>query len=191
MNSHYQSGEQIKLEVALADGRIAHIAQVSNRDLGARFDDVVRIEEASFPPSIRDSPSYLVKLAESPLQLFLLARIKPDDQIVGYLAAERMELFDDVPGVRQDPHFSLGDSIYLASVAILEPYRHKGIGIAMEKACLNLARRQNFERVTAHVHEGALRRMRLPGRVVQTFANWYETGQAYDYIELKLSLLEA
>jgi GNAT superfamily N-acetyltransferase len=163
---------------------------VSNRDLGARFEDVVRIEEASFPPSIRDSPTYLVKLAASPLELFLLASVEPDDKVIGYSAAERLELFDDVPGVRLDPHFGLGDSIYLASVAVLQPYRHKGIGIAMQKACLSLACKQGFGRVTAHVRAGALERMRLPGRIVQSFTNWYETGEAYDYIELQLSTLK-
>jgi GNAT superfamily N-acetyltransferase len=178
--------KKLAIDIPLGGDRVAHIAQVNNRTLGAHFDDVVLIEEASFPPSIRDSPTYLVKLAESPLELFLLATVTPDDKVVGYLAAERLELFEDVPGVRFDPHYGLGDSIYLASVAVLEPYRHKGIGTEMQASCLSLARKSNFQRVTAHVRSGALERMRLSGRVLQTFGDWYRTGEPYDYVELRL-----
>jgi hypothetical protein len=104
-------------QVPLGEERLVHIMQVSDRDLASNFDDVVRIEEASFPPSIRDSASYLVKLAASLLALFLVASMKPTEKIVGYLAAERLELFNDVPGIQEDSHFGLGDSVYLASVA--------------------------------------------------------------------------
>jgi ribosomal protein S18 acetylase RimI-like enzyme len=179
-------GSRIVAEVQMRDGRSAYIARANNRGLGREFDKVVQIEESSFPPSIRDSASYLIKLAESPLQLFLIARIRPSDEIVGYLAAERLELFDDVPGVKEDPNFSLGDSVYLASVAIAEPYRHQGIGITMERACMSLAHRGEFARVTAHVAHDALKRMGLRGHVIRTFPNWYQTGQPYDYIELSL-----
>ena len=176
------------VEVAMRNGRTAFVTQVSNRDLGAHFQDVVNIEEISFPPTIRDSPSYLVKLAESSLQLFLLASVQPNQEIVGYLAAERLELFDDVPGIRGDSHFGLGDSIYLASVAVLDPYRHNGIAIAMTKTCISLAREQQFKRVTAHVREGSLQRMQLPGRVIRSFPDWYQLGVTYDYIELPVNL---
>lgn len=178
--------KKLAIDIPLGGNRVAHIEQVNTRTLGPHFGDVVLIEEASFPPSIRDSPTYLVKLAESPLELFLLATVMPDDKVVGYLAAERLELFEDVPGVRLDAHYGLGDSIYLASVAVLGPYRHKGIGTAMQTSCLSLARNRNFKRVTAHVRSGALERMRLGGRVLQTFSDWYQTGEPYDYVELRL-----
>lgn len=172
--------------VRLSDGRLVLISKANNRTLGGEFESVVSIEEESFPPSIRDTTSYLIKLAESPLELFLVARVLPSKRIIGYLAAERLELFDDVPGVRDDSHFGLGDSVYLASVAVTQDHRHQGVGIAMEKECLTLSRAGTFVRVTAHVADGSLSRMRLNGRVIRSFDNWYSTGHEYDYIELPL-----
>jgi len=177
--------------IRLKDGSSVRIARVSNRALGDQFQDVVRIEEASFPSSIRDSASQLLKLAESPLALFLLADVPPTNKIVGYLSAERLELFEDVPGIKQDPHFMLGDTVYLSSVAVLEPYRHQGIGMTMQRACLELAKeRQTFKRLTLHVVKGSLTKMGLEGQVLSSFGNYYQTGKTYDYVEVPLKLGE-
>ena len=180
------AGDKRKRTLKLNDEQSVVISQVSNRALGVHFKEVVMIEVASFPVSIRDSASQLLQLAQSPLALFLLAHLHPTNNVVGYLSAERLELFDDIPGVSQDSHFGLGDTVYLSSVAVLRPYRHQGIGMAMQKECLQLARHAGFKRVTAHVALGSLKRMRLVGRAIEAFSNWYGTEKTYEYIEIPL-----
>ena len=169
---------------ALQTGQVAQIIEVTSPVWLSVRADVLSIERKSFPPSIRDSPQYLSQLVRSSTCIFLALRIFTVARVVGYLAADVLEDFPNIPGVTSDPHFHRKDTFYIASVAIDPAWRQRGLGIALQKDCLRRASQRGFERATAHVHHGALSRMGLGGRELRSFDNWYETRRTFDYVEL-------
>jgi ribosomal protein S18 acetylase RimI-like enzyme len=144
---------------------------------------VVRLENLSFVDSIRDEPARLRRIAESSTGIFLIARVSHHPEVVGYLAADALEAFPDVFGIRADPHFGRHDTIYIASVAVDPVYRHRGLGTALQKECLGIAFGAGYPRVTAHVSHKSVGK--IPGAQVETLSsveNWYGTNTRFDYI---------
>lgn len=149
---------------------------------------IIQIENVSFAPSIRDEAETLQRVAESATGIFLVARVSDHFQVVGYLAADIIENCGDVSRIQTDPHFGQRDSIYIVSVAVKPSYRHRGIGMALQKECLRIATREGYIRVTAHVARGTTAKMRgINGRVLATAENWYDTNTAFEYTLLSLS----
>jgi ribosomal protein S18 acetylase RimI-like enzyme len=161
--------------------RIFEVTASNWRRLKSR---IMEIERASFPASIRDTSEYYARLTMSPTAIFLALSIHRLESIVGYLAADILESFPKVPGVKSDTHFGNDDTIYIASVAVEVDWRHQGLGIALQEKCLSRAAEKGFQRATAHLRHRALARMGLGGRVLQSFDNWYDTGQIFDYVEI-------
>jgi len=58
-------------------------------------------------------------------------KIPAADVVVGYLPADALERFTDVPGVEADPHCGRRDTIYIASVAVAPQWRRRGLGILL------------------------------------------------------------
>ena len=169
-------------------GDLPEFLQVTPSVWDAVQADIIQIEEESFPLPIRDSAEYLLALASSPTSIFLVLRIPSVSKIVGYIAADVLEKFTDVPGITSDPHFNEGKTIYIASVAIRPEWRRQGLGTALQKECLRRALEKGFKRAMAHVQSGAAARMGLEAQVLMSFENWYGTGQTFDYVEFSTSM---
>jgi ribosomal protein S18 acetylase RimI-like enzyme len=150
-------------------------------------EDIIEIEEESFSSTLCDSKDDLLKIVDSPTSIFLVLRIPSVSRIAGYIAADMLEGFADVPGTTSDPYFNQGKTIYIVSVAIHPDWRRRGFGNALQEECLRWASRRGFERVTAHIERGAAARMGLGARVLMSFANWYGTGRSFDYVEYSTS----
>ena len=146
-------------------------------------DDIIEIEEESFSTTLCDSKDDLFKIVDSPTSIFLILKIPSVSRVAGYIAADMLEGFADVPGTTSDPYFNQGKTIYIVSIAIHPDCRRRGLGIALQEECLRWASRRGFERATAHIESGATARMGLGAKVLMSFANWYGTGRTFDYVE--------
>ncbi|HBH87208.1 MAG TPA: hypothetical protein DDY17_06365 [Syntrophaceae bacterium] len=153
-------------------------------------EDIFEIEEESFSSSLCDSKDDLLKLINSPTSIFIVLRIPSVSRVIGYLAADMLEGFSEVPGITSDPYIDQGKTIYIVSVAIHRDWRRLGLGVATQKECLRVASQRGFKRVTAHIESGAASRMGLGARVLMSFANWYGTGRTFDYVEFSTHLRE-
>jgi hypothetical protein len=52
-----------------------------------------------------------------------------------------------------------------------------------------LALQRNFRRVTAHMKAGRASKIDQTIRVLRPFANWYRTGEVYEYVEFNRTFL--
>jgi ribosomal protein S18 acetylase RimI-like enzyme len=144
---------------------------------------IIRLEDLSFVDSIRDEPATLRRIADSPAGIFLIARVSHPPEVIGYVAADALEAFPDVFGIRADPHFGRHDTIYIASVAVDPAHRHRGVGTALQKECLRTAFAGGYTRVTAHVAHASVRKIRgVRAETLASVANWYGTNVRFDYI---------
>lgn len=150
--------------------------------------DILKIEYESFPSSLADSENDLHKLVDSPTGIFLALSLPSPYRVIGYIAADLLECFSDIPGATADPHFGKRDTIYVASVAVLPNWRGRGFGTALMRECLQVALRKGIERFTAHIQTGAVTRTGLAMNVLKSFTDWYGTGRTFDYVEI---LIEA
>ncbi len=146
---------------------------------------VLEIEHKSFVRSIQESDRSLTRLALSPSAIFLVAFVA-QETLVAYVMADELEQFDDVPGVKSDPHFGRKNTIYLSSVAVEPEWRGRGIGVTAEQEVVAIALRQGYSRVTAHIRSSARLGDRLSRKVLGTFSNWYDTGVPFDYVDLDI-----
>lgn len=166
----------------LAMTQVATIITVTSAKWTAIKADIRNIEQVSFPPPIRDTPEYLFGLVKSPTSIFLAMEIG-DSMVVGYIAADVLEKFSNVPGIKSDPDFNKRTTIYIESVAVLPHWRKQGLGIALETQCITRAHERGFNRVTAHIQRGVSEKMGMNVKVLRTFKNWYGTGRTFDYVE--------
>jgi len=143
--------------------------------------EIMKIEQV-FPVSLRDTAAYLKWISELEDSVFLVAKM--NDSIVGYVAGAGLEQFGDIPGTKQDPHFGVGDTVYLESFAVLGDYQGKGIGRQLIKAFLLRTKKKNFRFVSGHMHEGFAQRWR--GISLQQFQDYYQTGQVFEYFRREL-----
>lgn len=140
------------------------------------------IEEVAFPESIRDTTSYIREFATLPKAVFVVAKVK--GTVVGYAAGAQLESFEEVPGVKQDPHFGLKDTFYLESVAVLPEYQGKGIGKQLIRSIMLGARKNGYQYISAHMKEGFAERWK--GVPLAQFDNYYDTGETFEYFRREL-----
>jgi len=165
-------------------GQAAEVLDLTQSSWTRVNDDILAIEVESFPESIQDSADYLAGLHASPTAIFLGVRVPLVSRIVGYLAADRLERFADIPGIGDDSHFGRRDTMYIASVAVALQWRRRGLGVLLQRDCIDRARSMGLQRTTAHIHHGALQKLETGGRVIRSFSDWYGTGQTFDYVEI-------
>jgi ribosomal protein S18 acetylase RimI-like enzyme len=130
---------------------------------------------------MREGPENLLNLAKSSTCIFLAA-IDQYAHAFGYLVADVLEHFADVPGITSDPYFSQGNTIYIHRVAVHPEWRHNGIGTALINRCVSHAFQTGYERVVIHIPHGANLRMEV--RALQSIWNWYDTDRTFDYVEI-------
>ena len=174
-------------DMAISNGFKGEFILVTHSVWDDLKEDIIEIEEESFSSTLCDSKDDLLKLVDSPTNIFLVLRIPSVSKVVGYIAADLLEEFADVPGITSDPYFKQGKTMYIVSVAIHPDWRRRGFGIALQEECLRWASRKGFERATAHIESGAASRMGLGARVLTSFENWYGTGRTFEYIEYATS----
>jgi ribosomal protein S18 acetylase RimI-like enzyme len=151
---------------------------------------VLEIERQSFLPSIQESERSLADVALSQSGIFLVALVA-DEAAAGYVMADELERFGDIPGTTSDPHYSRHDTIYVSSVAIHPRWRRRGLGVALEREVIAIAYNQGYVRVTAHIRSSARFDGQLSRRTLGTFANWYQTGVSFDYVVLNVKEVAA
>jgi len=150
--------------------------------------DILKIECASFPPSLADNDKDLQKLANSSSGIFLILTLPSPFRAIGYIAADLLEYFADIPGIAADPHFGQRDTIYVESVAVLPAWRGRGFGTALMRKCIQVAVQKGMHRVTAHVHSGSVIRTGFAIKAVKSFRDWYGTGNTFDYVEILMDV---
>lgn len=151
---------------------------------------VLEIERQSFLPSIQESERSLANVALSPSAIFLVALVG-DETVVGYVMADELERFGDIPGTMSDPHYGHGDTIYVSSVAVHRRWRKRGIGVALEREVIAIAYGRGYARATAHIRSSAHLDGHLSRKTLGTFENWYQTGVSFDYVVLDLKEVAA
>jgi GNAT superfamily N-acetyltransferase len=153
------------------------IIDVQAKDWNTELEQsLMKIEEV-FPEEVRDSPEYLKQLCEMSDSIFLIAKIR--DFIVGYVAGAPLENFGTIPGVKQDPHFGIKDTIYIESIAVIREFQGKGVGKQLRRAFLLRASSKKFRFVTGHVKKGYAKRW--SASTLQRFPNHYNTSETYEY----------
>jgi ribosomal protein S18 acetylase RimI-like enzyme len=163
------------------------LIEVSASEWPGLVGEVREIEEMSFPRALRDSVRDLYKIVKSPTRIFLaLKAIHTPPLLVGYLAADLLEKFAEVPGIVSDQHFGKEDTIYLESVAIRADWQGRGLARALTQECLRRASERGLVRATAHIEKGAAERIGLKAQVLECFGNWYGTGRKFEYVEFPL-----
>lgn len=162
---------------------MAYLSVISKSNWDQVRKHILAIEENSFPPSIRDSTASLKKIAYSPTAIFLTLNLDPEGDILGYLTADRLEKFPDIPGLKEDRHFKLGDTIYISSVAVSSPWRNKGLGKKLQIECFQRAFDSGYNRITAHIRKGAAFKIDKHAKILSSHPNWYQTGITFDYVE--------
>jgi GNAT superfamily N-acetyltransferase len=145
---------------------------------------ILKIEDESFPSALADSERDLFELVNSPTGIFLALTFPSPCRVIGYIAADLLENFPDIPGTSSDSHFERRDTIYVASVAVLPDWRRRGLGTALMRECLRVASERGIERATAHIETGSVGRMGLAMKVLKSFRDWYGTGCTFDYVEI-------
>ena len=148
---------------------------------------VVSFEREHFPAGLREDPSELRRLIQSPTSIVIGVRTDAIP-LAGYIGSDALEQFGDVPGVRADAHWSCNDTHYIAAVVVVPELRHQGIATLLVKDCVRAAQALGFTRVTAHMAEGAAAKLDTRIRVLDCYTDWYGTGQAFEYIEIPLEI---
>lgn len=148
--------------------------------------EILKIEDESFPPSLADSEKDLCMVVYSPTGIFLVLSLTHSHKVIGYIAADLLENFPDIPGTDSDPQFKKGNTVYIESVAVHSDWRGCGLGSILIRECLRLVSQKGIERVTAHIESGSVSRIGLGARVLKSFENWYGTGRTFDYVEFPI-----
>jgi ribosomal protein S18 acetylase RimI-like enzyme len=130
------------------------IVVVSKDEWDQYRSEIIQIENV-FPSTLRDTESYLRSILDFDKPIFLVARI--DGRPVGYLAGAALESFSEIPGVKQDPHCGMKDTIYLESHAVLEEFQSRGIGKFLMRNFVLRARQLDYQYIAAHVKQGFAR----------------------------------
>jgi len=169
LDSDRRVGSVRRASIAVGSRNEASCVEITAHNWPRLRAKILGIERVSFVQSIRDSPRSLAALAQSSSSIFLAMKVDRAPNTIGYLAADMLEKFAAIPSLLCDPYFEAGNTIYIASVAILAGWRHRGFAIALQKECLRGALARGLTRATAHIESGALSRMRLEGRVLGQF----------------------
>jgi ribosomal protein S18 acetylase RimI-like enzyme len=170
--------------VNLANGVRVEFANVTAETWPTFQNEILLLERCSFPPSIRDSEESLRELAHSKTGVFIAGYSQEQAQVVGYCCGDRLNKFDDIPGVSTDLHRHATTSFYMSSVAVHPSWRKLGIGLALERECIARARQHHYTRITAHVRHGFATKISRHASILSSYDNWYDTGEKYDYVLL-------
>lgn len=144
---------------------------------------LLKIEEI-FPNTLRDTEESLAAIMGYDRSIFLA--VKVSDSVVGYIAGASLESFGQIPGVRQDPHFGVKDTIYLHSHGVIEKFQKQGIGKYLMRCFTLRAKALNFVYMSAHVRKGFATKWR--GTSLREFPNWFGTGKTFEYYRRDLEL---
>jgi len=167
-------------------GDRAEIVAVTPSMWDAIRPQILEIEDESFPPSLADSEDDLRAIVYSPTGIFLALRAASSRQVLGYIAADLLEKFPNIPGTTSDPQFNKGNTIYIESVAVHPDWRRRGFATALVRECLKKALQRGIKRITAHIDRRAKTRIGVGVLVLNSFSNWYQTDRTYDYVEFPL-----
>lgn len=148
---------------------------------------ILQIERASFVPSIRETEQALVDIVRSSSAITIVAFVGVGDQLVAYSMGDMLERFDSIPGVKRDPNFGQRNTLYISSVAVAPRWRKRGLGIALERELIVAARNEGYRNVTAHIRRSARLEPFLTKTILESFHNWYSTGELFDYVRLAAS----
>lgn len=145
---------------------------------------VLNVEHQSFPEQIRDTEETLAGIAKSQSGVFLVCTSQWPSQFVGYACGDNLSRFISVPGVREDFNRYGVKGFYLASVAVVPSWRHLGIGVELQRLCISRAAALGFTAAFAHLRSGTADKVSSVARTIRTYADWYNTGEAFDYVKL-------
>jgi ribosomal protein S18 acetylase RimI-like enzyme len=146
---------------------------------------VIQLERASFPPSIRDSELDLDRIASSATSVFIAAYGHNfERELLGYVCGDRLSHFGAVPGARDDASRYSSSSFYISSVAVDRRVQGRGIGMALQRTGIQRAQQKGYRRITAHMRTHGWMKVSPHARALQSFRNWYGTGEQYDYVLL-------
>ena len=150
---------------------------------------ILRFERRDFPAGLQEDASDLRRLVESPTSIVIGIRTD-DNALAGYIAADELENFGDVPGAREDPHWQHRDTYYIATVVVAPEMRLHGCATLLTRRCVEVVARNGRARVTAHMAAGAAAKIDPRIRICGSYPDWYGTGRTFEYIEIPLVVAE-
>jgi ribosomal protein S18 acetylase RimI-like enzyme len=168
----------------LANGLRVELAHVTEKTWQKFQNGILELESESFAASIRDTPNSLRGVAYSKTSVFIACYYREKSDVVGYVCGDRLSQFADIPGVAADLRRLATNSFYLSSVAVRASWRGLGIGKDLQQGCIVEAHQKGYTRVTAHVRQGVATKITDRPCVLDSYSNWYGTGEKYDYVSL-------
>lgn len=159
----------------------SEILLVTPEKWGEVKEDIMRIEQV-FPNNIRDTEQFYETTVALKSAIFLVAKV--DQEVVGYVIGAALENFKQIPGIKQDPYFGIGNTIYLESIAVASDYQGQGIGKHLRRHFILMAKKKGFSYIASHVPEGCSERWN--GICLQLFPDWFGTGVPYEYFRREL-----
>ena len=147
------------------------------------IDDVMIVERRSFPPEVQQSKRELLNTIGYPKSIGMLAYV--DGKPVAYGVGAPLEVYP-CPGI--DKHYGQGYTFYLESIAVVPEERGKGIGSALFKKIIELAKEQGYKRLTGHAYrDGWQLARRFGARRLFKSEEFYLDGSDAIYYEIWLT----
>lgn len=144
--------------------------------------DLEKLEEV-FAEELRDSPRTYHRLIGKEGALFLIATV--GGRIIGLICGAPLETFPDIPGVKQDPHYGIGDTFYILSHSVAKDYQGRGIGRTLMRALLSRIKMKGIRYAAAHVRQGFAAKWNALS--LRIFRDWYGSGTTFEYYRRELT----
>jgi hypothetical protein len=95
---------------------------------------------------------------------------------------------ENLPGLAKLAPAEKQAAIYCYSNTLLPPFHHRGLGAVMKSHWLTLVATAGFTTVYGHARPGPSQRLNASfgAEFLQTFPNWYRTGEDYKLYRLAL-----
>jgi len=148
-------------------------------------DSLIVLENMTFSPSIQDSPEVLKEILAHPGSIFLIAELS--GEIIGnaFGGPIEAEIYSDIPGIKEFPHYGKGIVCYVESIAVHPSYQEKKLGAHLLSKFLENCKEKRFQFVAGHALEGPSHHLftKAGSKIIRYHENWYNTGKkSYAFI---------
>ncbi len=103
-------------------------------------DEIIKIEESSFEPEVRQDEDDIGETFTYEDSICLIA--KNEEDIVGYIMGAPADFYEYLD--------EGNDTLYIESLAVLPKYRRRGIGTELKKKFIEEAKKRGYRRIVSH-----------------------------------------
>jgi len=137
------------------------------------IEDVVTIENKSFPEGVRESREDLLKTMKDEKHIGILA-LSDSGSPIGYVVGSPAKNYDYL----EHPEKKNDKMIYCQSIAVVEGERNKGIGTNLYATFLLEAFKNGFEKECEHAYDGIIGfRKKFNPVVIRNEKEFYDNGE--------------